>query len=208
MHQSRAIRRIKRNSSAQKNIMNVRLSFGPIYVPQPFESRLISCNLDLINHKTLNADYDYKVFAFLSNQDLGVDMTAKDYAEYTKTKSVERQQTNPGRIVPVVTTSDAVVTTPAQVVTTESSVVTTQSSVVTTQSSVITSAPAETKHVRDMSNEELNKIFNTEKMIEELEQKIIRVSLWFFNYLTNSIIEPCFKIYLFNRNKVLKSMNV
>ena len=145
MHQSRAIRRIKRNSSAQKNIMNVRLSFGPIYVPQPFESRLISCNLDLINHKTLNADYDYKVFAFLSNQDLGVDMTAKDYAEYTKTKSVERQQTNPGRIVPVVTTSDAVVTTPAPVVTTESSVVTTQSSVVTTQSSVITSAPAETR---------------------------------------------------------------
>lgn len=153
LHQSRAIRRIKRSNRGNKNILNVRLSFGPIYVPQPFDSRLISCNLDLVNHQTMQAVYDHKVFGFLSQQDLGTDMTAQDYKETErsgKARTSQNQKSTFDRMAPTSTSSPV----------------------------VVTSTPTEIKRtrqpVKDMTDDQLNKIFETETVIEDLEQKIIK----------------------------------
>jgi len=78
-----------------KVIMNIRLSFGPIYVPQPINERLISCSLDLVNLETVQLDYQNKVFKFLSKNDIGLDKNADDMVPSISTNMIESIETVP-----------------------------------------------------------------------------------------------------------------
>ena len=66
-----------------KMIMNVRLSFGPIQVVQPFRERLVSCNLDLISADYVNLDFHNKIYKFLSREDIGLDKNPEDFTATT-----------------------------------------------------------------------------------------------------------------------------
>jgi hypothetical protein len=92
-------------------------------------------------------------------------MTAEDYKELEKPGKARtpQHQTTFDRMTPVATPSP---------------VVATSTPVVATSTPVITSTPAAIMRtrqpVKDMTNDQLNKIFETEKVIEELEHKIIK----------------------------------
>ncbi len=69
-------------TAESKTIMNVRLGFGPIFVPQPIQDRVVSCSLDLVNADKMKIDYQNTVFKLLSSNDLGLDKNAEDLLEF------------------------------------------------------------------------------------------------------------------------------
>ncbi len=140
--------------------MNVRLSFGPIFVPQPIKDRMISCNLDLVNEKKMTIDFQNVVYKFLSSRDLGMDKNAEDLLEIDSSNSLNTYLT------------------PHEFFSTEAP-------------THINSSP---KKMSKLTDSELNDIFKKQEIIDNLEQKIIRVSL--ANFLFNFKIQFILIFYI------------
>lgn len=154
----------------EKVILNVRLSFGPIMMVQPFDERLISCSLNLVNAGTVDIEYHNKIFKFLTRYDMGLDKNVED--------SLEMPAMTFGN--PLETSTAATATTTAGITTTTTTTTSTSTTTPTiTKDTIINSVQG----VEEISNDELDKIFLKEEARETFIEKISEEEKEFVNGL-------------------------
>ena len=204
------LQRAKRSieNGLTKQIMNVRLSFGPIYVAQPIEERLVSCSLELVNPRTVRLDYHNKVFKFLTKNNMGLDLSVEDIVEkgrYHKmetstmatstmatstmaTSTMETSTMEPSTMETstmasstmetstMATSTMATSTMATSTIETSTMEPSTKTSTMATSTMATSTMVIPTKEMTEMSDDELNEIFDNEKTMEAIEQKIIKVN--------------------------------